>query len=708
MPIRKIFRLACVVLALVLAGGCAGVSSDPASNYSADTLRETGEKFLAGGNHGQALKLLTLAEKKSPNDPLIQHSLARAYEERGLPDLALEHYKKAVALKPDYAEAHNSLGVFYARQNQVFLAEDELKQALANPFYQTPHLALFNLGLLYEGKGESETALQYYQDAARLAPRYGMAYYRMGLVLEEMRKADEARAAYAQAIECDSNLVEAHFRFGVMSYTAGEIENALYSLSRVMKLAPYSTMAAEARVYLSRLSSVVETGKGRSSSPAGKPRITELEVVKGKDMAEKDLRARQAKPPMQFRIPPELQRLAAPEPESEPEPEPVARKQAQLAPPSVAPVPTPAPTPTPTPTSTSTPTLTTAPTPAPTTAPIGQPETTESAAKSLTQTKPEAKIEPLTPPEAPKQPPEVPVPGEPVAAAQPAEATVRQSPPESPESPAEPAEAKEPNEPAEAKQAAEPREAKVPMETAEAKEPQEPLQPEASGQLEPPVQPEPATRSAATVLPGKTAQPDDRPLAELPVQTGPRAQPESQPAPAPQPEPPASQPAVADRPELQARAEPAAPSETSAPLPTPPHKPPPPQPVTLTDAATQMQTADSSAEDEEQPPPVPGNEAAHQEGQQTEIASVKAATPETGATYIVQLGSFLDRNNAVRLQERLSKKGHDALIKSFSHQVLGTVYVVQLKPMSDEEKAGAVMKQLEEQEKVKAILIKVK
>jgi len=675
MPIRNSFRLACVVLALTVTGGCAGVSQDPTSSYSAVTLRETGEKFLAGGNHGQALKFLTLAEKKSPNDPLTHHSLARAYEERGLSDLALEHYKKAVALKPDFAEAHNSLGVFYARQNQVFLAEDELKKAIANPFYQTPHLALFNLGLLYEGKGESEMALKYYQDAVRLSPRYGMAYYRMGLVFEEMRKADEARAAYARAIECDTNLVEAHFRFGVMSYTSGEIENALYSLSRVVKLAPYSTLAAEARLYLNRMTSIVDTGKGKSSSSSGKPRVTELEVVNRKDMAERDLKPPQTKPPMQFRVPPELQHLVAPQPE--PGSEPVARKQPQPAIPSPSPSVAPAPAPT--------------ATPAPSTAPAGRPEPKESAAATAAAAKPEEKIAPLTPPEAPTQPSEVS--REPVAAAPPAEATVQQSSPEAP-TPTGPTEAAEP------KQAA------------EAKEPQEPMRPGAPGQPEPSAQPEPVTRSAATVQPSETTQAEAQTRTEIPAQTEspaqPEIQPKTQPVPAPQPESPASQPAAADRPELQARPESSAPSETATRLPAPPHKPPPLQPVTLMDAATQMQTADGPAEDEQQPPAAHGSEAAHQEAQPGQIASVKTAPPDTGATYIVQLGSFLDRNNAVRLQERLNKQGHPALIKSFSHQVLGTVYVVQLKPMSDEEKAGTVMKQLEEQEKLKAVLIKVK
>ena len=69
----------------------------------------------------------------------------------------------------------------------------------------------------------------------------------MGLLLEQSRRADEAREAYGNAIEFAPDLIEAHYRYGVMSYTAGELENAFYSLNRVVKLAPRSTMAEDAR-----------------------------------------------------------------------------------------------------------------------------------------------------------------------------------------------------------------------------------------------------------------------------------------------------------------------------------------------------------------------------------------------------------------------------------------------------------------------------
>lgn len=264
--VRK--KLLLLLLSLVLVtGGCAVFQRDPMDIYSDRQLREMGEKFLAARDLGQALKYLTLAEKRRPNDPAVQYDLGVAYYERGLKSEALAHLKQALALKPAYPEAHNALGRYYAEQGQYDQALLSFQNALADPTYTTPQIAFYNLGLVYEKKGDQKTALKQYREAVRLQPNYGVAYLRMGQILEEQRRADQARDAYGRAIECAPDLVEAHYRYGVMSYTAGELENALYSLNRVVKLAPYSTMADDARRYLERLHAIIPAGPSPQKPP---------------------------------------------------------------------------------------------------------------------------------------------------------------------------------------------------------------------------------------------------------------------------------------------------------------------------------------------------------------------------------------------------------------------------------------------------------
>ena len=269
---------------LFITAGCAAFNRDPSDNYSNSQLQQMGERFLAAGDLGQALKYLSIAEKRRPNDPVIQYNLGLAYYERGLRLDAFTHLKKAVALKPDYAEAENALGRYYAEQGQLDQAQWCFERALANPFYATPQLALYNLGLIYEKKGDLETALKQYQEAVRLKRDYAPAYYRIGQLLEQLRRADEAREAYGNAIEFAPDLVEAHFRYGVMSYTAGELDNAFYSLSRVVKLAPRSTMAEDARKYLERLQAVIPRSTSHPSRSQPIEGLPQLEVMTNQDL----------------------------------------------------------------------------------------------------------------------------------------------------------------------------------------------------------------------------------------------------------------------------------------------------------------------------------------------------------------------------------------------------------------------------------------
>jgi len=77
-------------------------------------------------------------------------------------------------------------------------------------------------------------------------------------------------------------------------------------------------------------------------------------------------------------------------------------------------------------------------------------------------------------------------------------------------------------------------------------------------------------------------------------------------------------------------------------------------------------------------------------------------------TYIVQVASFLDKDNAEILLRRLKEKGYDAVLKNFNHQFLGSVYVVQLKPVEEAAKASTLLAQVEnEEQQIKPIIIKV-
>ncbi|MBC7359098.1 MAG: tetratricopeptide repeat protein [Desulfacinum sp.] len=243
--------LTCAFL-LAWCAACAPVpnNGDPVTWMDSQQLQELGEKFLAAGDTGQALRYLTAAVEKAPKDPSIHYDLGLAYEARRLEEKALEHLQKAVELKPDYSEAHNALGVLYAKRGQADKALEHFHKALANPFYRTPHYAYFNIGKIYQDEARYAEALKYFDDAILFEKGYAQAHLHRGRVLEAMGRKGEARHAYRLAVYYGPDLPEAQFHYGRFLVQDGNWEDAAKAFRRVLRLAPGTPLAEAAANYL--------------------------------------------------------------------------------------------------------------------------------------------------------------------------------------------------------------------------------------------------------------------------------------------------------------------------------------------------------------------------------------------------------------------------------------------------------------------------
>lgn len=83
-------------------------------------------------------------------------------------DQAEQNLKKAVQLKPDFAEAYLNLAVVYAKSHRLSEAMDNLKQAIYyKPNYVEAH---FYLGQTYLAAGDNSAADQEYQILSKLDP----------------------------------------------------------------------------------------------------------------------------------------------------------------------------------------------------------------------------------------------------------------------------------------------------------------------------------------------------------------------------------------------------------------------------------------------------------------------------------------------------------------------------------------------------------
>jgi tetratricopeptide (TPR) repeat protein len=153
---------------------------------------------------------------------------------------AIEYFKKAIELKPDYADAYFNMGVAYYDWDGQYEKSIECykKAVVLNHNYAD---AYCNMGIAYtDWKGQYEKAIECYQKAIVLNPNYADAYCNMGIVYADWkREYEKAIECYKKAIELKPDLPVAFFNMG-NSYRKWnrQYEKAIECYEKAIELKP--------------------------------------------------------------------------------------------------------------------------------------------------------------------------------------------------------------------------------------------------------------------------------------------------------------------------------------------------------------------------------------------------------------------------------------------------------------------------------------
>ena len=94
-------------------------------------------------------------------------------------DEALSHYKKAITIKPDYAEAYGNIGNALNYKGDIEGALKSYKKSSEiKPNLSTTH---YNLGNLYREKRDLNLAIQSYKKAIEITPNFAEAQNNLGI-----------------------------------------------------------------------------------------------------------------------------------------------------------------------------------------------------------------------------------------------------------------------------------------------------------------------------------------------------------------------------------------------------------------------------------------------------------------------------------------------------------------------------------------------
>ena len=101
--------------------------------------------------------------------------LGWTYSYQGRHGEAIEECKKAIQLDPDYGNPYNDIGAYLIEQGKFDEAVSWLKKAMQAKRYESYCYPHYNLGRVYEHKGDWVTAMRCYQAAIIENQEYTLA-----------------------------------------------------------------------------------------------------------------------------------------------------------------------------------------------------------------------------------------------------------------------------------------------------------------------------------------------------------------------------------------------------------------------------------------------------------------------------------------------------------------------------------------------------
>jgi len=180
-------------------------------------------------SYKQALKI-------KPDYAEVYYNMGIALRDKGDPEAAIDSYKQALKIKPDYAEAYNNMGNALKDKRSSVAAIDSYKQALKiKPDYAE---AYYNMGSTLDEIGELEAAIDSYKQAIKVKPDYADAYNNMGSALRDKGDPEAAIDSYKQALKIKPDYAEAYYNMGISLNDKGDTESAINSYNQALKIKP--------------------------------------------------------------------------------------------------------------------------------------------------------------------------------------------------------------------------------------------------------------------------------------------------------------------------------------------------------------------------------------------------------------------------------------------------------------------------------------
>ncbi|MBP9718101.1 tetratricopeptide repeat protein [Candidatus Gracilibacteria bacterium] len=197
-------------------------------------------------NFKKAIEVLKKAEAIDPNYHVIKNSLGfLTYEMVQDGELSEAEYatakkylEESIALNPDGARPHNTLGVIAQLTGDPQTARVYFEKAIKlgsrvkNSKYSKPTA---NLAQSYLDQGDYKSALTYFKKAGKINPDSADIQKKIGTIYLEQKQYPEALAAYSRAQQLDPTSTEIRGEVANIYYYMGNVDAAIAEIKEALE-----------------------------------------------------------------------------------------------------------------------------------------------------------------------------------------------------------------------------------------------------------------------------------------------------------------------------------------------------------------------------------------------------------------------------------------------------------------------------------------
>lgn len=141
----------------------------------ADVAHLYGLAEVGRGEMALGIQAMILSLNLKPGVAQVEHDLAAALNDVGQIDRAIEHFKQAIAIKPDFVEAHVNLAGAFSRRDEPKAAVAELHRA--RELAPNDTMVLFRLGRARSAARDWDGAAEAFEACLAIDPEHADARY---------------------------------------------------------------------------------------------------------------------------------------------------------------------------------------------------------------------------------------------------------------------------------------------------------------------------------------------------------------------------------------------------------------------------------------------------------------------------------------------------------------------------------------------------